>query len=179
MSAAMEPMAYRSHCQNSQVKKRLQGSKPSTILQSPQPPSPPQISPVTLLRRSIQKWGHTLVSVSIRNDHTTSFSMPCDVFETLLLRPDMKHLKITGIGIDSMDSTLRRLKEVANFKLEDLHLPAHSTAPGIAPELLRDIAEACPLLKSLRCRLCALSVFPVSLPLSHQLQELIVSNEQF
>jgi len=148
----------------------------------PLPPPHPQLSTaniMTLLRSSIQKWPNTLVSVRFKNDSAISFWLPSDVFEELLLRPDMKHLELTGMGIDSMDATLHRLKEVGHSKLEVLHLPVHSTAPSISFARLREIAESCSNLKSLRCRLCIRDPQNImaSSPLSHQLEVLSVSNE--
>jgi hypothetical protein len=84
------------------------------------------------------------------------------------------------MGIGSMDSTVRRLREVADSKLEVLHLPVHSTAPGISPARLRDIAEVCVHLKSLRCRFIwePSDIMATSSPLSHQLEVLSVRNEE-
>ena len=118
------------------------------------------------------------MKVTLRNEHILPTLLPFDIFEDLLLRPDMKCLEITGMGIDFMDSALHRLKEVADSKLEILHLPVHSTASGISLARLRHIAEACPHLKSFSCRFKHLSNIPVSSPMSHQLKELSVTNEQ-
>jgi len=143
----------------------------------------PQISTAeitTLMRSSVTKWVNTLEVVTFSNAHIpTTFSLPSDVFQDLLLRPDMKHIEITGMGIDSIDGTLNRLKEVSDPKLKDLHLPIHSTAPTISPARLRSIAEAYPRLKSFRCRFKHLSNIPVSpQPMSHPLEVLSVTNEQ-
>jgi len=135
----------------------------------------PQISNaevISLIRHSVQRWGNTLVSVNFVNKDT--FWLPLDVFESLLLCPDMEDLGITGMGIDFMDTALHRLKD---SKLQTLHLPVHPKVPGISLARFRYIAEACPHLKSFRCRVKHLSNIPVSFPMSHQLQVLSVSNE--
>jgi hypothetical protein len=158
---------------------------PSCGTSSPsQPPAHLQISTadiVTLFSRPIQKWHNTLVSVSLKNDSPTSFLLPHDIFEDLLLCQDMKHLEITGMDIDSMNRTLLRLSRVSS-RLENLHLPVHFDAPGIPPARLRDIAESCSHLKTLRCRLRTWDMNPSDIsvlsPLSHQLEVLSVCNER-
>jgi len=151
----------------------------SSQLGQQSPVQTPSSKETNLIRHSIQKWTNSLVKVTLRNEHLPpTFSLPFDVFEALLLRPDMKHLEISGMGIDFMDNTLHRLKEVADSKLEILHLPVHSTAPGISLARLRYIAEACPHLQSFCCRFKHLSNIPISPPLSHQLKELSVANER-
>ena len=155
-----------------QVKKK----KTCNVFILPQRPSP------MLFRHMIVKWGHTLVSVHIKNHSTSLLLMPCDMVNILLLHLDMKHLEITGVDIDLLEATLGRLIGVVDSKLEVLHLPTHFTAPCISLGRLRDIAEACPLLKSLHCVLSCLQFCPVSesdaYPLSHHLEVLSVENEQ-
>lgn len=139
---------------------------------------PPRISTSeveSLIRHLQQKSGNSLTSVDLSTD-TTTFSLPHEIFECLLLCPDMKNLKISGMGIDLMNSALNRLKEVADSKLEILHLPIHPTAPDISFTQLRSIAEACPHLKSFSCRFKHLADIPISSPLSHQLKELSAVN---
>jgi hypothetical protein len=152
----------------------------STTLQLGQQ-SLPQISNaevLSLIGRSIHKWTNTLVKVVFLNWHSTTFTLPRDVFEDLVLRADIEHLEITGMDIEFMDRTLHRLIEVADSKLEFLYLPVHLTASGISFAGLRCIAEACPYLKSFRCRFKHLSNIPASSPLSHRLKKLSVTNYQ-
>jgi hypothetical protein len=90
----------------------------------------------------------------------------------------MKRLELTGIDFDSTDIKLHRLEElVDSSKLEVLHLPVHPTAASIDFIELGQIAEKCPLLKSLRCRLRILDI-PVSVPRSNGLEVLSVSNAE-
>jgi hypothetical protein len=156
---------------------RNRKSNASTTFQ-PLPSASGLFSAPALLRRSIQAWGNTLVSITLKNDHIPTFSLPTDLFETLLLCPNMKRLELTGIDFDSTDIKLHRLEElVDSSKLEVLHLPVHPTAASIDFIELGQIAEKCPLLKSLRCRLRILDI-PVSVPRSNGLEVLSVSNAE-
>ena len=125
----------------------------------------------SLLKRSVEKWNHTLVSINITNEHTTTIFIP---FEILLLLPNIQYLRITGFDLDYMLGSLSRL---TNSKLVVLHLPVHSYVSGIPLKELQSIAMACPQLESLRCRFEDLCNVKIPDPLSHPLKELSVSDD--
>ena len=125
-----------------------------------------------LLNRSVEKWKHTLMSISIKNEYNATISMP---FESLLVLPNIQCLEITGFDLEYMLGTLLRL---TNSKLEVLHLPVHSGVSGLPLKHLRPIAKACPQLQSLRCRFTDLQDVKIRPPLSHPLEELLVSGEK-
>jgi len=135
------------------------------------------------IRLSMQKWAKTLGSVSLCGDGTTkpAISFPNDLFESLLLGQYTEKLELTNFDLDSVDSSLRRLKEVTPSKLKILHLPFHISTSGISLSRLRHIAQYCPQLTSFRCRFKHLSNIPtydVPDPLSHQLEVLSVVNAE-
>jgi len=136
-----------------------------------------------VLNPSTQKWANTLVSVSFCNGGTVtpSIPFPSDIFETLLVAPQIERLEVTGFNIKSVDTALHRLKEISPSKLKVLHLPFHTATSGVSLSRLRFIALHCPQLVSFRCRFKHLSNVPAcdtAEPLSHQLQVLSVANAE-
>src|SRR6266545_2004112 len=122
-------------------------------------------------------------SVSFCNGETVtpSIPFPSDIFEALLLGPQIEKLKVTGFNVVSVDTVLHRLKETSPSKLKVLHLPFHTAASGISLSRLRFIALHCTQLVSFRCRFKHLSNTPAydtPDPLSHQLQVQSVANAE-
>jgi len=180
--AAAKPPSSKIKASSKSGKASLPSAK-AVVVCKPQKDEPEEPQVIYLVKSSIQKWAKTLVSLSFCGDGTTSpaVSFPNDLFESLLLGQYTEKLEVTNFDLDSVDSSLHRLKEAAPSKLKILHLPFHISTSGISLSRLRHIAQYCPQLTSFRCRFKHLSNIPtydVPNPLSHQLEALSVVNAE-
>jgi len=136
------------------------------------------------------RWRNTLSTLSVMrftcdsafclSNHSGSLSSAS--FKHMLCMPKLEHLDLSGIHLLSVESDLDRLSKGIT-KLKTLFLPDDATAPGISLARLRVLAEACPDLVSLRCKLKHLSNIPAPrdlplIPFSHTLETLLIGNAE-
>jgi len=118
-----------------------------------------------ILRTVIERWGRTLVSLSIAADTGKTESLPDDIS---LVNRGLKRLRITGFQIYPLPSV--------NTHLHDLEI-LHFSTTIIPLSRLQHIAETCPKLTFLRCTIDLSSTTPKhSDPMSHQLRFLTIVN---
>ena len=121
-----------------------------------------------VLRTVIERWGRTLVSLSIAADTGTTESLPDSIS---LVNRGLKRLQITGFEIYPLPDVNTHLHEPMD--LEILHL----STTIIPLSSLQHIAETCPKLTFLRCTIDLSSTTPKhSDPMSHQLRVLTIVN---
>jgi len=140
------------------------------------------------------RWRNTLSKLSIgicaREPvavlHTSHFDpQPSKslTLKNLLCLPKLEHLDLSRMPSLSIESGFDYLSKGSTTKLKTLFLPDDATAPGISLSRLRVLAEACPDLVSLRCKLKHLSNIPAPrdlplIPFSHTLETLLIGNAE-
>ncbi|KAF9531221.1 hypothetical protein CPB83DRAFT_849586 [Crepidotus variabilis] len=124
------------------------------------------IHPSAVVRLAICKWFGSISQVTIEAENSSfppsRSTLPKAVFKKLLLAPLIRCLDLKGWKIEELDASLAALSRLESSKLEHLSLPFHSEAPGISLTRLGFIADSCPSLLSLKCRLKHLSNVPTT-----------------
>ena len=130
-----------------------------------------------ILTIAINRW-KALVSINVKADIRKMVFLPENIFRHFLLHPSVRRLEITGFDISSADSALSDLAAQRHIsQLEVLLLPTNRSY-NISFYRLREIAEACPKLTSLRCVVDLASLVPqLSDSMLHQLHELSVVSD--
>ena len=137
------------------------------------------------------RWRNTLSTLSLRlfecdddafSRSSRSSGLPSASFKNLLCMPKLEHLDLSGTPLSSLESGFNHLSK-GTTKLKTLFLPNVAAAPGISLARLQVLAEACPDLVSLRCKLKHLSNIPAiqdlsPIPFSHTLETLSIGNEE-
>ena len=134
------------------------------------------------------RWSADLKTVRFNNLDGSSQSLPALpilqklVYGPLLCLPKLEILEFKQWKLDSVEDFLLSMKSSCPENLKQLHLPIDDPGSAISLSGLLDIAEACPMLKSLQCCIDTLPPIPeYSTPttkaLSHGLQSLFVANK--
>ena len=143
---------------------------------------------ITLLQTVSSRWSANVKTVRF-NQLDRSFqpliippTLPKEVYETLFCHPKIETLEFKRWKLDSIEDFIFSLKTSAPQNLKHLHMPIDDLHSAVSLSRLRDIAEACPMLESLQCRIDTLSPIPqYSSPptktLTHGLQILSVAND--
>ena len=148
------------------------------------PPSiPPSQRFLATVDSALQRWAATLAHVMTHSSVPgVALEIPDETFEALIRLPRLERLEISGWKVVSnITEIICQNTDTKASILKVFHLPEDSNAVSIPLSELRTIAEACPDLQSLRCRLENLSDIsnqPVSVPLSHPLETLTVGDTQ-
>jgi len=156
------------------------------LAQSPRkmlPSVPPPQRFLATVDSALHRWASTLAHVVAHSSMPGAASeIPDETLGALMRLPRLEHLEISGWKIASnITETICRHTDTNPSKLKVFHLPNDSNAISIPLSDLRPIAEACPNLQSLRCRLKDLTDIsnqPVSVPLAHSLENLTVGDTQ-
>ena len=132
---------------------------------------------------ALKRWAATLAHVMTHSSLPgVASEIPDGTFRALMRLPRLEHLEISGWKVVSnITETICQNTDTKASILKVFHLPEDSNAISIPLSDLRAIAEACPDLQSLRCRLENLSDIsnqPVLVPLSHSLETLTVGDTQ-
>ena len=142
----------------------------------------------TILQTVSSRWSADLKTVKFNNLGGSSQPLPILpilpklVYEPLFCLPKLEILEFKQWKIDSVEEFLLSMKSSRPKNLKQLHLPIDNPGSAISLSGLLDIAEACPMLKSLHCCIDTLPPIPeyYSTPttkaLSHGLQSLFVAN---
>ena len=146
---------------------------------------PPSIPPpqrfLATVDSALHRWAGTLAHVMTHSSVPgVASEIPDKTFGALMRLPRLEHLEISGWKVVSnITETICQNTDTKVSILKVFHLPEDSNAVSIPLSDLRAIAEACPDLQSLRCRLENLSDIsnqPGSVPLSHPLETLTVGD---
>jgi len=137
------------------------------------------------------RWRNTLSKLSIgisasesvvwRTSHLGPLPSTSLTLKNLFCLSKLEHLDLSNMPSLSIESGFDYLSRGSTTKLKTLFLPDDATAPGISLSRLRVLAEACPDLLSLRCKLKHLSNIPAPrdlppIPFSHTLETLLIGN---
>jgi len=155
----------------------LAQSEPSCI--APLPP----MQFVDTVNSALRRWAGGMVHVTLSSLPNVVSKLPNETVEALVRLPHLEHLELNGWDVDfNITEYFRRcLSDAGASKLKTLYLPDDNNAISIPLSELDSIAEACPDLLSLRCRLENLLDTP-SFPfsgskiLSHPLENLTIGD---
>ena len=142
----------------------------------------PSIQTHTAILQTVSsRWSADLKTVRFNNLLSTPPVLPKLVYETLFCHPKLEILEFKRWKLDSIEDFLSSMKSSSPKNLKQLHLPSDDPGSAISLSGLLHIAEACPMLESLQCRIDTLPPIPEhSIPttkaLSHGLQSLFIAN---
>jgi hypothetical protein len=140
---------------------------------------------ITLLQTVSSRWLANLKTVKF-NQLDGSFqplsTLPKEVYGTLFRHPKIETLEFKRWKLDSVEDFIFSLTTSGPENLKHLHMPIDDPDSAVSLSRLSDIAEACPMLESLQCRINTLSpIPPYSSPptkaLTHGLQILSIVHD--
>ena len=143
---------------------------------------------VAILQTVSSRWSASLKTVKI-NQLDRSFqpisippALPKEVYGTLFCHPKIETLEFQQWKLDSVEDFIFSLKISGPKSLKHLHMPMDDPDSAVSLPRLLDIAEACPMLKSLQCSIDTLSLIPecpirATKALAHGLQTLTVTSK--
>jgi hypothetical protein len=142
---------------------------------------------ITLLQTVSSRWSANLKTVKF-NQFDRSFqslstppTLPKEVYGTLFYHPKIETLEFQRWKLDPVEDFIFSLKTSGPKNLKHLHMPIDDPDSAVSLSRLSDIAEACPMLKTLQCSIDTLSLIPeypipATKVLAHGLQRLTVTS---
>lgn len=133
---------------------------------------------------ALHRWAGTIAHVTLSSLPNMPSKLPDEIIEALVRLPQLEHLELNGWAITfNIADYFCCLADAKTMKLKTLHLPNDSNAISIPLSRLRIIAEACPNLRSLRCRFDDLLNIPsysgpAHIPFLHLLETLTAGDTQ-
>jgi len=146
--------------------------------------TPPSRRFMDTIDSALRRWASTMGHVTLSDLPSATSKLSDETVRALVGLPHLEHLEVNGWDVASNIADYFCCLEDTNApKLKVLHLPHDNNAISIPLSKLRTIAEACPNLRSLRCRFDNLldipsDSVPVHTPFPHLLETLTVGDTQ-
>ena len=139
---------------------------------------------VATIDSALRRWAGTIAHVTLSGPPGIGSKLPDETVGALVRLPQLERLELSGWDVTpDISDCFCRPGNTNTSKLKVLHLPNDNNAISMPLSKLGSIAEACPNLLSLRCRLGNLLDIPnrdhslfSSKPLSHSLETLTIGD---
>ena len=146
--------------------------------------TPPSTRFMDTIDSALRRWAGTMAYVTLSDQPGAASKLSDETVRALVRLPHLEHLEVNGWDVASnIADYFCCLGDTNAPKLKVLHLPHDNNGISIPLSKLRIIAEACPNLRSLRCRFDNLldipsDFVPVHTPFPHFLETLTVGDTQ-
>jgi len=139
---------------------------------------------VGTVNSALLRWASTIAHVTLSGLPSLTSKLPDETVGALVRLPHLEHLEVNGWNVASnIVDYFCCPGDTKASKLKTLHLPNDSNAISMPLSKLQTIAEACPNIRSLRCRFDNLldipsDSVPACIPIPHLLETLNVGDTQ-